>query len=256
MYDDTNTGTTFLYELARDRETSELVGYLKRGRKPVIRSRAAELLADFRDVSAQQEREEIIHGLITTVQHDDDDEVRARAIDALLRFGDDALSLVQLIGEAHESESHEIRQTIAEQLARIDADDIVPLFVDILAESQRWAIRRNTAWLLGHVVDDEPDEQVYDCLVDALDDEDGTTAKVAASTLADIGDKRLEKRLRLFIQDHEEGSQPHQRAEFILEKIGGNPESELVKNSVEYTYVRDPADYTKQKQQTSDSEED
>jgi len=51
MYDDTNTGTTFLYELARDRETSELVGYLKRGRKPVIRSRAAELLADFRDVS-------------------------------------------------------------------------------------------------------------------------------------------------------------------------------------------------------------
>jgi len=64
MYDDTNTGTTFLYELARDRETSELVGYLKRGRKPVIRSRAAELLADFRDVSAQQEREEIIHGLI------------------------------------------------------------------------------------------------------------------------------------------------------------------------------------------------
>lgn len=401
-------GDTFLFELARDGETTKLIGYLKRGERSVVRQRAAELLGDFAEFPDEQRRDEIVHELILAVEHGDDLEVQTQAIDSLVRFGDDAIrrlvdrfsefdaadaadwkiaeslvawldddrpefrlvaaaglgwfgdegvvpalvgvftdpdprvriravracgsigdercidalanrltdpdprvqkeaanalgaigtdealkplipaartadeavrqialdelgqygsldplivllsgledsspiirrtaavSLIDLFVQAPEDKSHEVRSTVASQLEAMNPPDVVPELVDILEESSRWAIRRNAAWLLGRLVAD-PSEAVHECLIDSLDDEDETTAQIASTALVKIGGEDLEKRLLLFMQDQDEDSLAYERAEFVYDNIGGDPEATLVSTGVDYTYVSEPEDYT------------
>lgn len=416
---DNTQGDTFLFELARDGETTELIGYLKRGESTVVRQRAAELLGDFAEYPDEQRRNEIIHELIVAIEHGDDLEVQTQAIDSLIRYGEDALrrlvdrfsefdasgaadwkiaeslvkwleddrpefrlvgaaglgwfgdegvvpalveaftdrdprvrfravracgsigdercinalanrltdpdprvqkeaanalgsigtdkalkplipaartadqavrqialdelgqygsldplivllsglddsspsirrtatiSLIDLFVQAPEDKSHEVRSTVASQLEAMNPSDVVPELVDILEESSRWAIRRNAAWLLGRLAD-EPDEAVHECLIDALDDEDETTAQIAATALTKIGGETLEKRLLLFMQDQADNSEAYERAEFVFDNIGGHVEATLVSTGVDYTYVSEPEDYTISDEQTeSDSQ--
>jgi HEAT repeat protein len=201
----------------------------------------------------------------------DDEELRQIAVDelgqfdslkplvVLLRALDDpsdavrrsaVLSIVQLFNKppAERDGADEVPQTIVEQLDGADVPDVVPDLVDIVEETTLSRPRRNAAWLLGRLADDSP-EEVQEALVDLLDAEHESTANVAAASLARLGGEGLAKRLRLFMQDYEEDSPPHRRAAAVLEEIGSDPESELVTNAVEYTYVRDPSDYTRQKRQ-------
>lgn len=412
MYDDRpGFDDSFLYELVRDNETTELVAYMKHGERPVVRRRAAEILGDFADVPRQIDREEIVRELITVVLEDGDDSVRARAIDSLYRhgrepfdrlitkmadfdasenpdwvtaqqlvewldaeypefrmvaatalgeigdehavshlvgsFGDldprvreravracgiigderaiDALtdrledteprvqraaanalaaigaeralealipaarandsqvrriavselnrlesakplvvlvralddrtesvrraailSLIELLAADTEG-NEDIRRVVTNQLRTADSGDLIPQLIDILEESPRTTIRRHVVWLLGRVVDadDEGIEQVHEALLDALADEQ--LGEFAEDSLIRLRSDDLEKRLRIFTQNEGGSTAATERAEAILEEIGTEQMSEVVRNSVDYTYVREPADYTKKK---------
>jgi HEAT repeat protein len=413
MFDDEPArDTTFLYELARDGETSALVSYLRRGDRPVVRRRAAEILGDFSDVPQETDEEEIVQALIEAVREDDDDTVRARAIDALYRHGQDSLdrliseladfdvreapewvtartlagwldaehsefrlvaasalgriggeqavdplidalsdpaprvreraarscgrigdercvpalrerlddrhtivcraaadalgaigtrealralvsvaraddeelrriaveelgqfgsldpvvvlvralsddseaiqrtavlSLIQLFADAPDEESETVRAEVARQLRSTRSVAVVPPLLDVLSESDRWEIRRNAVWLLHHVADADSDhrEGIYDHLIAALGDPDETTADLAAAALADRESEELERRLHILVQDDATDDAVADRAERVLEAIGSDLSQELVTNSVDYTYVADPADYTR-----------
>jgi HEAT repeat protein len=416
MFDNNSTDTTFLYELARDSDTSEIIGYLKNSEDPAIRARAAEILGDFSDVPQDFKYEEIVRELVGAALQDDNEKVRAMAIDSLYRHGEDSLerliddlserdideapdwvvaetliewldsehaefrlvaatalgdfgdeeivpqlvdrftdsdarvrmraaracgnigdercigplknlledrraivrreaayalanigteqalealvpvaqaddeqlrqiaidslgefnnlkplvvlvkalddrsgavrrtavvSLIELFAEAPDSVSEQIRSTVAEQLESVDSVDVVPPLVDILNESDRWVIRRNAIWLLGQVADDRHEAAMFDCLIDALDDTDVMSGQLAASTLIDIADtvdsEEMEKQLRLYIQNGQCSTRARRRAEYVVDEISPDVESELVSTSVDYTYVREPADYTRKK---------
>ncbi|MEF8783211.1 MAG: HEAT repeat domain-containing protein [Haloarculaceae archaeon] len=415
MFDDgPERDTAFLYELARESKTSELVAHLRRGENPLIRRRAAETLGDLSDDPTHETEEEVIRALIKAVIEDDDDSVRARAIDALYRYGQDSFdrlvedmtgfdaedapdrltakvlerwldaeypefrmvaaaalgrignsdalptlldtltdpnprvraravqscariggtncvaklqerledpalpvrraairalgsigtrgalkalvpvartdeeelrraaieelgqfgslepvdvllraieedtnpvqraamfSLVRLFVEAPTDQSQRIRGTVAERLSDAEVGTVVPHLVDVVTESQREPVRRNALWLLGRVADPDGDhrDEVYDCLLDALAGPDEETAQFAAASLAELGSDELERRLHIFVETETTTDAAVERAEAVLEEIGGSPEDELVTNSVEYMYVSDPADYTEKK---------
>ena len=418
--DDPAKDTSFLYELARDREVSALVTYLRRGKRPAVRTSAAEMLGDLSNTSIPDDREEAVEGLIRAVQEDDDDTVRARAIDALYRYGEGSLkrlinervdadvldapdrvaaqaltewldsehnefrlvaaaalgrvggrdaveplvgalsdpaprvreraarscgmlgdercvpalqdrltdrhtmvrraaadalggigtkdalsalvgvartddeelrriaiealgqfgsldplvvliqaleddseavqrtaivSLIQLFADAPTEQTQAVRSEVADQLRARSSVTVVPPLLDILTESSRWRIQRNAAWLLGYVTDVDSDyiDDVYDCLIDALDAEDDVTARLAAASLANLGSDPLERRLHIIVQSEEVSQQAVDHAETVLEELGSDLSKELVTNSVDYTYVRDPSDYTRSKH--DDSEE-
>jgi HEAT repeat protein len=415
-YDRTTGDATFLYELQRDGETSKLVSYLKLGEKPVVRRRAAEILGDFDDLQQDHEQEAVVQGLITTVKEDDDASVRARAIDALYRHGQDTLerlvtelsgfdvrdtpdwvtartladwldaeypefrmvaaaaigevggesevpelvaafddpdarvqrraieacgiigaprcvedvgemltdpnplvrqaaaralgnvgtqealealvpvaradsetlrriavgelgkltdpravivlvkcveddtdtvqrtavlSLVRLLSQVNEDETERVRQLVANQLESADTAAVVPELVDIVTERGQLDARRNAVWLLGRLVN-EYREDVADALVGLLDHEDERTAHFATRGLAAIGGDELAKRLRIFVQNEDGSPEAMDRARFALREMDATPTGELVTNSVEYTYVRDPADYTAKKRGDED----
>ena len=420
--DDPVNDTAFLYELARDREVSALVAYLRRGKRPSVRARAAEILGDLSNVPVEEDEEEIVQGLIQAVQEDDDDTVRARAIDALYRHGEDSLkrliderteadvrdasdratsqtlvewldadhsefrlvaatalghfgdgdvakplvealsdpaprvreraarscgmtgdprcvpalrdrlndrhamvrraaadalstigteaalsalvgvaraddeelrriavealgqfgdldplvvliqaleddseaiqrtailSLIQLFADAPEARSQAVRSEVARQLREHSSVAVVPPLLDVMDESTRWRVRRNAAWLLGYVTDSDGEyvEDAYDRLIEALDDEDEVTAGLAAASLAQLGGEELERRLHIIVQDETHSPQVVEHAEAVLEELGSDLSKELVTNSVDYTYVRDPADYTARKRE-QDTDQD
>ncbi len=212
---------------------------------------------------------------LVPVARADDDELRRIAVDELGQFGslepvvvllraleDDSesiqrtalLSLIQLFVEAPDAESREIRDTVADQLTRMETAAVVTPLLDVMEESQRWAVRRNGAWLLGQVTDPDGEyrDAVYDCLIDALDDPDDLTADLAAASLVDLPSDELERRLLIIVKNEDGSPEVIERAEAILEEIGSDPTQELVTTSVDYTYVADPADYTKQKREQED----
>lgn len=411
--DEPASETTFLYELARDFETQSLVSYLRHSDSPEVRRRTAEILGDFATVSSYTDQEEAIRALIRTVREDDDDGVRARAIDSLYQYGRDALdrligkmadidvedspdwvtsrtlvgwldaehsefrmvaagalgrlgderavdrltdalsdpaprvraraarscgqigdprciepladrlndrrplvrraaanalgaigtrealealvplardddeelrriaidelgqfgsldpvivllralddesqsvqrtaiiSLIQLFVDAPPEQTESVRESVAQQLRNSDTTAVVPPLLDVMAESQRWAIRRNAVWLLGSIADgdDQYRDEVYDRLIDALDDQDDETAELATESLIQLESDELERRLHIYIQDEPGSEAAVERARTVLEETDRALSQELVTNSVEYKYIRDPADYTAQ----------
>ncbi|MFB6227698.1 MAG: HEAT repeat domain-containing protein [Halobacteriales archaeon] len=402
----------FLYELAREGETSELVAYMKHAENPDLRERAAELLGDFADTPRAIDRAEIVRELTTVVTEEENDEVRARAIDSLHRHGPESvdklitamadfdaedtpdwmkskelvewldseyaefrmvaatalgrignehavpylvdafddldprvrkravrscgrigderaidpladrledseplvqraaaealgaigtpdalerlipaarvddervrhiavselselrstkplvvlvraledesasvrraatLSLIELIA-ADTGADENIRRVVTGQLATVDAAELVPQLLDVFSESTRRRIRRTVVWLLGRVVDPEVEEakQVHEVLLDALDEEG--LAESAEESLVHLDGEALEKRLRIFVQQEEGSEEAIERADRILDRIGSDRVGEVVQNSVDYTYVQEPADYTRKKQ--------
>lgn len=159
-------------------------------------------------------------------------------------------SLIRLFVDAPPEQSRRVRETVAEQLRDAEAESVAPHLVDITAESQREPVRRNAVWLLGRVADSEADylDEVYDCLIGELDGSDGATAQLAAAALAELGGDELERRLHVFVEEAETEAAV-ERAKAVLDEIGGDPADELVTNAVDYTYVRDPADYTRKKRE-------
>jgi HEAT repeat protein len=227
---------------------------------PLVQRAAANALASFRTPEALQH--------LIPIARADDRELRRVAVDALGQYGslepavmlircltDDVpsiqrtaiLSLIQLFADAPSETADEVRQAVAAQLRTVDTTEVVPPLLDVMAESQRSRIRWRAAWLLGVVAepDDPRIDDVYDCLVSALED-DGRTAAAAAQSLAEVGGEELERRLHIYIQDERGSEQSREHVREILDELGSPPSSEVVTNAVDYTYVRDPADYTAQ----------
>jgi len=160
-----------------------------------------------------------------------------------------AESVVELVYQAPFEESHTVRETVVEELQASTDSDTVPIFVTLFNESDRRAIRRNTAWLLGRIANPHPREETVETLIDALDADDGTTAQIAATSLVRIGGIDLEDRLADAIDSYETSENARQRAKFVYNQITDSEAEELLKETVEYVRVTEPAEYTAQKRE-------
>ena len=158
-----------------------------------------------------------------------------------------AESVVELVYQAPFEESHTVRETVVEELRANTDSDTVPIFLRLFVESDRRAIRRNTVWLLGHIANPHPREETVKTLIDALDADGGTTAQIAATSLVRIGGIDLEDQLADAIDSYETSEDARQRAKFVHSQITDSDAEELLKETVEYVRVTEPADYTAQK---------
>lgn len=405
--DESEQDTSFLYGFARRGDTDALVARLRRAEEPVVRRRAAELLGDFDDLRQQARQHEVTEGLIEAAIEDDDDSVRARAIDTLYRHGraslgrlverlaDDAgatgevntdllaswldsgypefrlvaaaalgefgdgsvvpelvgalgdpdprvrgralrsigqlgddrcvpylrarltdediavrraavtalasvgtdralnvlvpvaigaetdtvrrmaadelgafrndeafaallnaladespavvraalLSLLDHVAVRTDDRASALRERIAKHLWNRDVQTTVPTLIDVVRESPRPQRKQHAVWLLGHALP-AYDETALECLLDALDSDHEAVATAARAALVELDDPEVRERLRVFRERGEASPDALERAEEILEALGEETTVEVITNSVDITYVRDPADYT------------
>jgi HEAT repeat protein len=163
-----------------------------------------------------------------------------------------AAAIIRLVAEAPSDESHRVRETVAEQLTTYPNRDVVAEFLTLFADTDEAVIRRNTAWVLGRIADDDPRADVIRCLVRAIDDGDDRTAQVAASSLVRIGEPAIIDELESFVAAADLGTKALSRADFIRNHLTDSEAEERLKNAVEYIKVSDPGDYTRQKAGNSD----
>ncbi|PSP42455.1 phycocyanin alpha phycocyanobilin lyase [Halobacteriales archaeon QH_2_66_30] len=129
-------------------------------------------------------------------------------------------SLIELLSNVPTDQSHGIRETVVEQLSATDDGTVVDPLVEILDQGTQASQRRNTAWLLGRVMDDDSNREAVDALVDALEDGGQMTTQFAATSLAEVGGTYVERELLDVATDPDHGSDARAQAVFTLGKIG------------------------------------
>jgi HEAT repeat protein len=166
---------------------------------------------------------EAIDPLITALD-DESDVVRRAAV----------FSIIELLAAAPTEQSHRIRETVVDRLESADRSVVDPL-VELLAESNQPRERRNAAWLLGRVADQEGRVDAVDALVDSLDADDGTTAQFAATSLVELGGTAVEKTLLDLLGDSERSDAARSKAVFVLGKVGGDRAREELERLLDRT---------------------
>jgi HEAT repeat protein len=217
-------------------------------RKATVRRAAAESLGRIGNRQALS--------ALLGLYEDEDDRVRRiavagfgtfendRPVDALIEaLGDPSApvrrtavySLIELLSNVPTEQSHDIREAVVDQLGAREDGTVVEPLAELLRESTQAAQRRNTAWLLGRVTDDERDREVIDALVETLGDEDEMARQFAATSLASIGGEYVERSLLEIAEDDDADGDARAQAVFALGKVGGDETRRRLESLLEET---------------------
>jgi len=156
-------------------------------------------------------------------------------------------SIIELVAAASGEQSHTVRETVAKQLNTFPERDVVPEFLTLFTDTDHPEVRRNTAWLLGRIADDDPRQDVVRALIRELTDADKQAAQVAASSLVRINDPTVIEELEKYLRANDLDSNALSRADFVRTQITDSEAEQRLKDAVEFTKVSDPGDYTRKK---------
>jgi len=234
-------------QIADSRATDALEGLLTDS-NGTVRREAAQALGNIGNRQA-------LSALLPLYQ-DDNERVRRIAVGAFGNFGNGqpveylvasltdesaavrrtaVYSLVQLLSNVPTQQSHDIRETIVEQLSETDDRNVVIPLVEILEESTQAAQQRNTAWLLGRVTEDEERDRVVEALVGALRADDQMTSQFAATSLAELDGEGVEAQLLDLVSDTDAPAGARAQAVFTLGKVGGERSRERIDKLLDET---------------------
>lgn len=183
-----------LYRLARDNDMEALCDRAKGSRSPAVRRRAALMLGDIGDIENNRTVDVLIH----LVTDDDDDRVRAAAVDALNDLGNDAVErllarsagvdpngtdwvAVRAFARALSADVPEFRMAAANALGRIGNPNAVGPLVKRLDDPDPH-VRERACHALGRI----SDPRSVGKLKERLADDHGAVKVAAADALGTI----------------------------------------------------------------------
>ena len=199
-----------LYQLARSGDVDSITDRLLNSESAAVRKRAAELLGELVDESDT----EVVGSIVAVAVSDDDEDVRAAAIDALDDIGSSAVDqlLMKVTGakiqqgadwatakrfaSALSSDIPELRMAAANALGTLgESNAIPPLLKTLQDEDPRVRIRVCDALgKLGH-------PGAVEQLIGQLDDPNGRIRLAAANALGNIGNGKALQALLNMLRD-------------------------------------------------------
>ena len=234
-------------QIADPRATDALEGLLT-DPKAGVRREAADALGSIGNRQALQ--------ALLELYDDDSERVRRIAVSGFGKFSNDrpvehlidaladdsaavrrtaVFSLIELLSNVPTDQSHEIRETVVEKLSATDDETVVAPLVEILDQSTQAAQQRNTAWLLGRVMDDESNRDAVDALIGALEDGGQMTQQFASTSLAEVGGTYVERQLLEIAEDGDADSDARAQSVFTLGKIGDEETAEELERLLDDT---------------------
>lgn len=153
-------------------------------------------------------------------------------------------SIVDLLVNAPADDSHTVRMTVGTHLQQYSSHDIVPKLRPVVTADSRQR-RRNGIWLLGELIDPAEHTDSLTALIEAIGDDDTKTANIAVSQLVSYDEPVIIDRLEAVIKTADFDSPALQRADHIRDQITHKTATDHLEETVEYTRVSDPADYTR-----------
>lgn len=214
-----------------------------------IRREAAEALGMIGDTRAV--------GSLSRTLEDPSSDVRRAAISSLGDLGDPdsigsivplvddtneavrqsaAFALIDLLASAPPDQSHEVRETIVDELRTVEQPvGVLEPLIDILRSGAQTRHRRNVAWLLGQIATEDPPAAVIDVLTDTLCSSEETIAQFAATSLVSVGGEDVESALIDIVTDETVEQTGRAKAAFALGKVGGERARKRLSELVEQT---------------------
>lgn len=144
-------------------------------------------------------------------------------------------SLIELLSNVPTEKSHQIREAVVEQLSASEDNSVIDPLVEILDAGTKAAQRRNTAWLLGRVMESDENREAIDALVGTLEDGGKMTKQFAATSLAEVGGTYTEQELLKVAKDSNQDTTARAQAVFTLGKIGDEDTAEDIERLLDST---------------------
>jgi len=229
------------------RATEPLTGLLTDS-KPEVRREAAEALGRIGNRQALQ--------ALLQLYDDDSERVRRIAVRGFGQFRNDrpvqylvealaddspavrrtaVFSMIELLSNVPTEQSHQIRESVVERLSATEDDSVIDPLVEILDAGTKAAQQRNTAWLLGRVLDGESNRAAVDALIDTLEAGGTMSQQFAATSLAEVGGSYTEGELLELARDEDADSDVRAQAVFALGKIGDEETAEKLERLLDTT---------------------
>lgn len=177
---------------------------------------------------------EISLGVLIYNMETDDDDIRRLCLKSMLR----------LINTASKSSGHMVRRSIVSLLHNTEQEYIKHDLVNIISETDTHIIKRNAVWLFCQIVDESNDSEVKK-LIQYLSDDDKRVRQIVTSKLVDIGNKKIIEYLESYIKNNDLPKPALEKSDFIRDQIKDKSSyEEKIKDTVQYTKVDEPSDYT------------
>lgn len=205
--------------------------------------------------------------MLGSVAHSNDEQLRRIAVEHLHEL--DRRKSARVLLQALQDSSPAVRRTAMVSVIRLcidgeavragdirdvlvtddsfDRTALIELLSDVLAETPEHAtqgVRRHAVWLLGELTREVDDAEAIEQLLDPFTDNDSMVADIAAAYCLMLDLRVVEKKLQRLLQD-DISPAVETRVERVLENMRRTTASAIESQSIEYTYVREPADYTK-----------
>lgn len=156
------------------------------------------------------------------------------------------VSVIRLCVHGESIRGRDLRDVLATDDS-FDRTELLELLSAVLTDPPAHATdatRQYAVWLLGELTRDVDDAEAIEWLIDPFTDSDQLVADIAAAYLPMLEPRLVEKELQLLLQDEELSSATETRAERVVDRLRQTAAAAIESRSVEYTYVREPADYT------------
>jgi len=157
------------------------------------------------------------------------------------------VSLIRLFSEGTSVRPGDVRDYLVSTQS-FDHDELAEILHAIVDDDQRdhatQSTTRNAIWLLGELTDSIDDQLAVPWLISALQQSDSMVADLAAAYIPQLEATTVEKELQMLISDSDTSTAVTDRAQRVLDKLRQSTAEAVESHSIEYTYVRTPADYT------------
>lgn len=182
------------------------------------------------------DRPEAARALLRTVS-EETGTVRVVAMDSLLQLlaAGETVTMSIVLNYFERRTAPEDRVTIAEMLQEMATGMADSVERQVLA-----------AWLLGELCRETDHADVRRRLVQLLAADTPAVSELAAAYGRLLDGEGIERELQTLLQKRELSQQRRERAERVLERVKHNAATTIVEQSISYTYVRQPSDYTVQ----------
>jgi len=107
---------------------------------------------------------------------------------------------------------------------------------------------RSASWLLGELTDRVDDQTVLPWLIDTLYHSDQFVADIAAAYIPQLEVPTIEKELQMLVSDSDTPADVTERAQRVLDRLRQSTVEAVEGRSIEYTYLRYPAEYSQKYQ--------
>lgn len=159
-----------------------------------------------------------------------------------------AVSLLTIISTTDQLDVGNVPATVREEVDATElgtvADTVFEIATDANDQGIQWEIQLCAVWLLGELSSGGEGSELAQSMVPLLQHDEETVVDLTAAYLKRLEGEQIERELQRLISDSTVTPEIRERARMILQRVKRNAAAEIVEQSIEYTYVQKPKDYT------------